>query len=1151
MASWRGDLYVGREAALLRIISHVTQQSVYSSPLIITGQPGSGKSTVLAKAVTNLEAAGYWGLAVHGRDCAVSEISDAVARACGIKVASEAELVQAVSDSPPERLVVAVDALDEMRTSRDRDEAALLLRDLAMVESIRVIVATRSLASEHSKEGAAWQRSDLIQLLCAGRPWRTLLLDLDDDEFFSRDDLIELIELILSRSSLDRPLDTPGAWHRYREDDSLRRRLALRIQERAGRNFLTAAMSASLLASEEYAVDPHRPGFKESDLPHGVGEALDKFINRLGDQDREHVRDLLLALSYGRGSGLSNMRWVHFARALRESGITEGDVSRLRSTPVADYLLESSEKDGRILTALFHRALGDYLQRRRDTKADESVLCDLMLQEAEDSQWLDGYVRRFLPSHALASGRANEFLDIPDFIAYCYPSSVSPVARSISVSKGSEPAAVYRLALPSLGDNPGENAGALEVAARVQGAKDLAYRLQGRWSSPLVELVCVNATPSQVPMSVFMGHARGVRGVAVLPWPGRDLPVVVTTSGDATARVWDPFDPQVPELARFEGHRDWVGGVAVLPWPGRDLPVVVTTSGDATARVWDPFDPQVPELARFEGHRDWVGGVAVLPWPGRDLPVVVTTSGDATARVWDPFDPQVPELARFEGHRDWVGGVAVLPWPGRDLPVVVTTSGDATARVWDPFDPQVPELARFEGHRDWVGGVAVLPWPGRDLPVVVTTSGDATARVWDPFDPQVPELARFEGHRGRVRSIHELGWRDGTSVCATTSDDATVQIWRASSAAVESLGTYDAHSGAVHDAVCISDRDTDNPLVVSVSGDATVHVWAPHRLLTEPSEASGHSGRVRSATWVEDPHDSDPWLVTTSNDGKALVWKVRSDQASEVGCFDAHDDWVRDIDILPWPGFAHDVVATASGDGTVQIWNPATPERDSIAVFNRHTAGVRSVRLATIPSISVPLLITASADHTVKLWNPYGVKESELCSLRHPDVVRKAILVEVSGEPVVVAASGSEVFVWELNKSWTVPSYVFQEHEDWVRDLAVWREAGRLRICSVSSDTTLRIWEPFVEGGLSQRYDGHTDWIWGVTTARVHSGLAVVTVSADGTARFWDPDADPDASESAERGRLQLLSTGLSVRSRSDRLVITTSRGFLLYRLKV
>ena len=103
--------------------------------------------------------------------------------------------------------------------------------------------------------------------------------------------------------------------------------------------------------------------------------------------------------------------------------------------------------------------------------------------------------------------------------------------------------------------------------------------------------------------------------------------------------------------------------MALLEWPGLDHPVVATTSGDRTARVWDPRDPG-RELARFDGHFSTVYSAAGLEWPGLDHPVVVTTSHDGTARVWDPRDPG-RELARFDGHGGSVWGVVASPeWPG-------------------------------------------------------------------------------------------------------------------------------------------------------------------------------------------------------------------------------------------------------------------------------------------------------------------------------------------------------------------------------------------------------------------------------------------------------------------------------------------------------
>ena len=84
--------------------------------------------------------------------------------------------------------------------------------------------------------------------------------------------------------------------------------------------------------------------------------------------------------------------------------------------------------------------------------------------------------------------------------------------------------------------------------------------------------------------------------------------------------------------------------------------MIVTTSDDATARVWDPRDPD-RELARFEGHTRYVWGVTALEWPGLDHSVIVTASLDGTGRVWDPCD---------SGRE-----LAVLPLLGQGFSVIV------------------------------------------------------------------------------------------------------------------------------------------------------------------------------------------------------------------------------------------------------------------------------------------------------------------------------------------------------------------------------------------------------------------------------------------------------------------------------------------------
>jgi WD40 repeat protein len=138
--------------------------------------------------------------------------------------------------------------------------------------------------------------------------------------------------------------------------------------------------------------------------------------------------------------------------------------------------------------------------------------------------------------------------------------------------------------------------------------------------------------------------------------------------------------------------------VAVAELEGR--PVVITGSGDRTARVWD-LATGTPVGDPFTGHSDWVTAVAVAELEGR--PVVITGSGDCTARVWD-LATGTPVGDPFTGHSDAVTAVAVAELEGR--PVVITGSGDRTARVWD-LATRTPVGDPFTSRDETVQSVAL------------------------------------------------------------------------------------------------------------------------------------------------------------------------------------------------------------------------------------------------------------------------------------------------------------------------------------------------------------------------------------------------------------------------------------------------------------
>jgi hypothetical protein len=83
---------------------------------VLTGQPGAGKSAVLARAALGVEAEqGGPGLAFHARAATIGDFLTALADLTGINPpASADELVTSLADLPGQSPVpVVVDALDE------------------------------------------------------------------------------------------------------------------------------------------------------------------------------------------------------------------------------------------------------------------------------------------------------------------------------------------------------------------------------------------------------------------------------------------------------------------------------------------------------------------------------------------------------------------------------------------------------------------------------------------------------------------------------------------------------------------------------------------------------------------------------------------------------------------------------------------------------------------------------------------------------------------------------------------------------------------------------------------------------------------------------------------------------------------------------
>ena len=420
------------------------------------------------------------------------------------------------------------------------------------------------------------------------------------------------------------------------------------------------------------------------------------------------------------------------------------------------------------------------------------------------------------------------------------------------------------------------------------------------------------ADGSQI-VNLLTHHRNTVSSLAFHPiLPTSKLPLLVTGSGDNTAKLWQTgryergskmFVP-LPDgsadcIATLEGHSEPIFSVAFQSMAG----VVATGSVDKTARLWK-FNPwpwaeeasqKPPEvMAILEGHRDIVTSVAIHPF----LPLLVTGSSDNTAKLWSWKDktnagiwPGGECVQTMEGHSSYVTSVAFHP----KMPYLATGSLDHTVKLWR-FNPSWPyknhtPIARpdlratLTGHGNFVSSVVFHP----TLPLLATGSWDNTVKLWRfPEHPRdytegrealfFPKVnfsetpptcvATLEGHRNGVTSV---AFHQRMPLLATGSADSTVKLWSfspdgsLSSCVATSEEQYRVNAVAFHPvdpllAFCCGHHSTN---------DSSVKLWRFSPDLIPPSVVEAHKA-------YRDACEFPIWAALTKSQRECFIDDARN-----------------------------------------------------------------------------------------------------------------------------------------------------------------------------------------------------------------------------------------------------------------------------------
>jgi WD40 repeat protein len=559
--------------------------------------------------------------------------------------------------------------------------------------------------------------------------------------------------------------------------------------------------------------------------------------------------------------------------------------------------------------------------------------------------------------------------------------------------------------------------------------KQASMRKSWSWLRPLRRTL---VSPGSFLTRTLEGHTRSVRAVAIAP-DGRRA---VSASDDRTLRLWDLESGRTIRV--LEGHTDSVLAVAVTS-DGRRA---ITGSGDRTLRLWDLESGQT--LRTLTGHTSMILAVAVTS----DGRYAVSASLGEGLRLWDLKGGQIIRQVKKQ-----YTAVAITANGSR---VVSVPEFSWLVDVWDPENGQL--VRKLEGHTHYVIAISITPDGHR----VVSASADRTLRVWNLANGQ--SVYTLQGHTSAVSAVSVTP--DGCRAISG-SFDGTLRVW-------------DLKSGH---AVCVLEDNTGRIQNVAITPDGlravsvgfssnVLRVWELPIAEVERPKMTPLSGRIRRLT--------------------SAIYKVVSLRPI-IGCrsprrvISSAFNWAKVMAITPDGRLA----ISGFSDGILQVLEVNSGQ--TLHTFRGHKSEV----LAVAVTAGTHWAVSTSNDRTISVW--------DLESGRTVDVLGKrtnlvnALAIARKGRRVIFG-EGDRICVWDLKLGETKRVKNMQGgHDGIVLALAITSDG--LRAVSGSFDKMLRIWD-LQSGQALRTLKGHTNVITAV--AMTPDGRGAVSASNDQTLRIWD-----------------------------------------------
>ncbi|MGD9658357.1 MAG: hypothetical protein AB7U61_12115, partial [Methylocystis sp.] len=621
-----GWFFTGRKRLLDELIAWL-ERADHGVRIVTAGLPGAGKSAVIGRLATlsnekyqemaikagaivmgidPVPPPGAIDVAVHAKGKTLDDCARALAKGLDLKIGEGAsfdvEALVAEIGKLDRKIALVIDALDEAAAGQGKTIASRLIVPLGRLPHVKVLVGSR-----RSLDGAVIpEGEDRHGRLRKAFGVEAIISDLDDEKD-TRDDIVEYVRRRLQSSD------------KHRNDDpTMIKSAAEQVADKANGVFLYARIVSRTLQDQDRL---------DGQLPDTPIKAFEQDLTVRFKGEEQRLNDLLAALAWGEGKGLTRWVWPLVANALarRQPPYNDNDIAWVLGH-AGWHIIEAGE-DGQTVYRLAHEALADHYRTNIDEKKLQGRITDALRQGFEGAAWLncDHYLWRHLADHAAKAGRLDGLIRDPGYLAVADPARLILALPSVTSDEGIAFVNIYNRVVDRLVElRPIDRMPLIHMTAQMEDP-DLAPVLEP--PAPTSWRCSWARIKPSTPHRTIGRHQAPVSSVALGAIDG--APVIVSGSTDTTIQLWDARSG-APFGKPLEGHSDWVTSVALGAIDG--APVIVSGSRDKTIRLWDARSG-APLGKPLEGHFGGVTSVALGAIDG--APVIVSGSWDGAIRLRD------------------------------------------------------------------------------------------------------------------------------------------------------------------------------------------------------------------------------------------------------------------------------------------------------------------------------------------------------------------------------------------------------------------------------------------------------------------------------------------------------------------------------------